>query len=280
MVYLPIIGAFLEASGMILEKKILKSKNMNFKNYTVYEFLSIVAVSLPFLYFMWHIEPEAFEIFNMALFAFIIIVSVAANLLIFYSLKRENVTVFEPIWLMQPLFTVLLAFALYPAERDLTTLGLALLASVTLVLSHVKKSKISMSKYLVAAFAGSFLFAVELVASKPLLPYYNPFMFYFIRCFFVFAITLVLFRPKFRRIGNLNWLMIFAVGAMWIIYRAIMYYGYESYGIVLTTVVFILSPVFLFIMAALFLKEQPRWRDIISTAVIVGCVAAVLALRG
>src|SRR3989344_6706625 len=110
MIELPILGAFLEASGTILEKKILKSKFLNYKNYTIYEFLAIVLVMLPFIYFIWGIDSEALKLKNLVVFGIIIIVSVAANLLIFFSLKRESISEFEPAWLMQPLFTVLLAF--------------------------------------------------------------------------------------------------------------------------------------------------------------------------
>ena len=146
MIQLPIIGAFLEAAGMIIEKKILKKKNLNYKNYTAYGFLAIVILMLPILLFAWGLKPEAFETINILLMAFVVIVSVFANLLVFYSLKRENITEFEPTWLMQPLFTILLASIFYLNERNWSSLILALIASLSLILAHVKKHHLVLNK--------------------------------------------------------------------------------------------------------------------------------------
>jgi drug/metabolite transporter (DMT)-like permease len=280
MIQLPIIGALLEATGMILEKKTLKGKKMNYKNYTVFEFLAIVVMSLPFLYFFWRADAGAFEFWNLFRLFFVVVFSVAANLLIFYSLKRENISEFEPLWLTQPLFTVLLAFIIYPGERNITIVALALIASLALVFSHIKKGHFLFDKYIIAALLGSFFFAVELVISKPLLDYYSPFTFYFLRCFFVLAICFALFRPSLggQKIGT--WLTILVIGLTWVLYRTILYYGYLSFGIVFTTILFILSPVFIFLFAAIFLKEKPTWKQIASAAIIVACVIAAIVLEG
>jgi drug/metabolite transporter (DMT)-like permease len=42
---------------------------------------------------------------------------------------------------------------------------------------------------------------------------------------------------------------------------------------------FILSPVFVFIFAIAFLKEKPNWRQVASTIVIVICVAIAIFLQ-
>ena len=279
MIELPIIGSILEASGTIIEKKILRKKNINFKNYTVFEFLAIFIIMLPIIYFFWQVKPEALFPKNILLFAFIITTATIANLLIFYSLKREKVTEFEPLWLMQPLFTIILAFILFGSERNWTTFSLALIASGTLVVSHVKKNHLILDKYIIAALLGSLAFAIELVASKPLLSFYSPFTFYFIRCTFILLTTFAIFRPSFKAINKNSGIMIFAVGIIWVLYRAIIYYGYESIGIVYTTLLFILSPVLMILFAVIFLKEKPSWRQIISTIIILVCVIAAVLLK-
>jgi len=273
MIQLPIIGALLEAVGTIFEKKILNNRYINYKNYTVYEFFSIIIVMSTFVFFFWKLEPEALSLMNILIFMFVVVVAIIANLLIFHSLKREDVSEFEPLWLTQPLFVIVLAFILYPVERNWIVFGLAMVASISLVLSHVKKKHLEFDKYTITALLGSFLFAVELIASKPILDYYSPFSFYFLRCLFVFIIVLFIFRPSFRKVGGKNWAMIFLVGLIWALYRAITYYGYQHLGIIFTTILFILSPVFLFFFAIVFLKEKPTKRQIISTIIIVICVA-------
>ncbi|MBS3089125.1 DMT family transporter [Candidatus Pacearchaeota archaeon] len=278
MIQLPIIGAVLEASGMMFEKKMLKRKNLDYKNYTVFEFLSIVAVMVTFVWFFWRIDSAAYLAKNLLIFGAVVLSSVLANLLVFYSLKREKISEFEPVWLMQPLFTIILAFIFYSSERNWTIVILALIASVSLIASHVKKSHFVYDKYMLAVLAGGFFFAVELVLSNSILSYYSGFTFYFLRCFFILAVTFMIYRPTFRVLSRRNIWMFLAVGFIWVFYRVIMYYGYENYGIVFTTILFLLSPVFIFLSAMIFFKERSSWRNIVSSAVIVACVAAAIFL--
>ncbi len=279
MIRLPLLGALLEASGMIFEKKILKHKRIDYKNYTAYGFLAIVILMLPMLYFTWGVESAAFELKNVLIFFFVVLFSVLANLFIFYSLKRENLTEFEPIWLMQPLFVVVLAFIFFKSERNLVVIVLALLASVSLILSHVKKYHLEFDKYIIAALLGSFFFAVELVASRFILEHYSPFSFYFLRSFFIFFITFIIFRPSFNIIkkSKTGW-MILSVSFIWIFYRVIVYYGYLNLGVIFTTLLFMVSPVLIFLFAMIFLKEKPTFRQIVSTLVILACVILAVLL--
>jgi drug/metabolite transporter (DMT)-like permease len=279
MIYLPIIGSLLESAGIILEKKVLRRNGLNFKNYTTYEFLAIVLTMIPIMFFAWGIKPEAFRLANMLIFALVVVVSIVANLLIFYSLKRENVTEFEPIWLMQSIFVIILAFILFKSERNLLVFGLAMVASLALIVAHVKKEHLVFDKYIVSALLGSFLFAVELILSKPILQFYNPFTFYFLRCLGVFIICWILFKPDGKDLDRKTEWTIISIGLMWAFYRAIMYYGFENIGVIFTTMLFILSAVFTFLFAVVFLKEKPTMRQIISTIVIVICVVLSVVLK-
>jgi len=284
MYWIPIVGAILEGSGMIIEKKILRKHKINYKNYTVYGFLALVLVMLPLIYFFWEIDLQAYSPLNILIFMSVILSSILANLLIFYSLKRETVTELEPIRLMQPLFTILLAFIFsfffiaYSSERKHSILILALIASITLIASHIKKHHLVFNKYIIAALVGSFFFAVELVISRAILPYYSALTFYFLRCLSIFLITLLIFRPK-DKIKNKTKLLILITGAIWVVYRWILYYGYLALGVIFTTMLFILGPVFIFIFARIFLKEKINLRQIISSIIIVACIIAAIILE-
>ncbi len=278
MFYLPFIGSFLEAVGMTIEKIMLKKKSLNFKNYTVYGFLAITILMFPFIFFFWSIKPEAYSIKNILLIVFVIISALFANLLTYYALKRENLTAMEPIRLMQPIFTIILAVIIYSSERtNFLTIILAIVASLTLVISHIKKHHLKYDKYIIAALLGSLFFSIELVASKPLLQYYNSLTFYFLRCLAILLITAIIFRPK-NKVDTKLKLTIILTSAMWIIYRIILYYGYNSLGIVFTTILFILTPVFTYIFAAIFLKEKITLKQIISI-IIIACIAAAIIIQ-
>jgi drug/metabolite transporter (DMT)-like permease len=279
MIYLPIIGSVLEAAGSSFEKSLMKRKDINYKNYTVYGFLGIVLVMLPFIFFFWKVDNDARTLKNLLLFFFVIIISSFANLLTYYSLKRKNLSVLEPVRLMQPLLTILLAFIFFSSERKFSLFILAIVASLALIAAHVKKHHFCFDKYMTAALAGSLFFAIELVASKPILEFYNPFTFYFLRCLMIFIITLVIIRPKTIIKNNSKWIILL-ISIIWVFYRIILYYGYEMYGIVFTTILFILTPVFVYIFAGIFLKEKITLKQIISSIVIVVCVVIAMMIEG
>lgn len=278
IIYLPLFGAFLEGVGVTLQKKILRKHQVNSKNYIVYGFLAIVLVMLPFSYFFWNVQPEAMSWTNLGLLLLIVILSIFANILIIYSLKKEDISEIEPIRLMQPLFVILIAFILsfffdiFSNEGSPLILVLALIASLSLVLSHIRKDHLSFNKYALAAIFGGLLFAVELVLSKFILSYYNSFTFYFLRCLLIFVLTWVIFHPKISSIKTKTKWMIFVGGIIWVIYRIIMYYGYLTIGIVFTTMLFILAPIFIYLFAWMFLKEKIEWKQIVSSIVIVICI--------
>ena len=48
MFYIPIIGAFLEATGTILYKKLANRHRITYKDFLVYGFLSIILVQIKF----------------------------------------------------------------------------------------------------------------------------------------------------------------------------------------------------------------------------------------
>lgn len=278
MFYIPIIGSFFEAALAVLEKKVLRKHNINAVNFTMYSFLSIILVMIIPLYFFWGLKPEATELTNIIIFISIVVISVFANITFAFSLKREDLSEMEPIRLMQPLFILLIAFSLsfffsaYYNERNYPILILSLIASLTLILSHLNKSHLKMDKYIAAGIIGNFLFALEIVISKSILPYYSSFTFYFLRSLFIFIICIIIWHPKVKPLKKGTSNLFFLMGIVAVIYRLIIYYGYQNIGIILTTILFLLSTVLIYIAAAIFLKEKIKKQQIISAVVIIICI--------
>lgn len=273
-------GGFLEGAGTVLMRKVLKRNKINFKSYQVFEFLAIVLVMVPFIWFFWRMDATALELKNILIFAVIIIISVLANLFVLYAFKREKLTELEPMRLFQPLFVIILAIIIYPLERGISKgiLVAAFVAALALIFSHIKKHHLKFNKYTIAVLIGSFFFALELAISHSILQYYSPLSFYFIRSLFVFIISYTLFRPKINSINKKVWTHIFIIGAIWVAYRILLYYGFVAYGVIFTTLLFIVSPVFIYIFAAIFLKEKVTWRNIIATIVILASVAYAISV--
>jgi len=275
--YLPILGAIALASGTILERIILRKRKVDIKLYQTAGFLAIVLVMIPFIYFFWKLDPAALELKNIIIFSIVVLFSIIANLLIFYSLKWEKVSNLEPARILEPLFVIFLAiiFSFFVSdlyERNFNIIIPALIAGAALIFSHVKKHHLTFNKYFIAAVLGSFFFAVELVVSLLILNFYSPMSFYFLRSSAILLISFIIFRPKFRKLNTkVRWL-IFLTGAIWAFYRIIVYYGYLNIGIIFTTLIIMLGPIFIYIFAKIFLKEKLNWRNVVAGIVIAASV--------
>jgi drug/metabolite transporter (DMT)-like permease len=196
-------------------------------------------------------------------------------------MKWEKITALEPIRLSQALFVIVLAFIFYESERTATSVIIpAFIAAIALIFSHIRRHHFQFNKYAIAAIAGSFFFAVELVISKSLLEFYSPLTFYILRCLFIFFIALIIFNKNIKNVSKDAWSYMIATGFIWVIYRSILYYSYTLKGIIFTTLLFLLAPVFIYFFSYKYLDEKPNWRNIIASIIIVLCILYATFVNG
>jgi len=279
MILAPIFAALALATGTLIEKIILTKKKVSIKFYETGQFFAITLVMLPIIFFFWKVTPEALELKNILILVGVIILSIFANYFTFFALKNAKLSKIEPAKITEPLFVILFAilfsFLISPDlyERSTHVVVPALIAGAALIFSHVKKHHLKFSKPFLYALLGSFLFALELVLSRLILDYYNGVTFYFIRCTLIFFIVFLIFRPKLIRTRSTKTLIhMLIAAAVWVIYRVIVYYGYVNMGVISTTAIIMLGPIFIYLFAWKFLKEKLTWRNIIASFVILGCV--------
>jgi drug/metabolite transporter (DMT)-like permease len=289
--FIPFSGAIAEAAGTIYEKYILRKKNLNYKDYNLLGFLAITLLLIPVIilsYFLFpvafplRIESLAFETKNLLILLVVIVFSIFANLLTYFALKWEKVTEIEPLRLMQPLFAIFMAFFIFSSERTGKTgiIIAAIIASLALIFSHIKKHHFQFNKYAMSAIFGSFFFALEMIISNLILEYYPPLVFYFIRCLGILLLGVALSRPKLELIDKKTWKAIFSVAFIWIIYRLLLYRSYLSEGPITTTLLFMLTPIFIYVLAYFYLKEKLTKRNIIASIIILICVGYALFSNG
>ena len=212
----------------------------------------------------------------------IVISAVIANVLILYALKWDKLTHITPARLVEPLIVIFLAilfsfiFGETLFERNTKVIIPAVIAGVALIFSHIKKHHLSFNKYFIATLFGSFFFALEMVSSRLILDFYTPLSFYFIRSLLILTISFLIFRPQFDKLSNkIRW-EILGVAAIFVGFRMILYYGYLNYGVIFTTLMIMLGPVFIYYFAWKFLKEKIGWRNIVGAAIILGSVLYVV----
>lgn len=278
MIQIPILGALALASGTIIQKLVLKRKRINIKFYQTAEFFSIVLAMLPFIYFFWKLDSQALQLKNIFIFSLVIIFSIVANLFTYYSMKWEKVSNIEPAKILEPLFVIILAiFFSYLVnehlfDRKLSVIIPAFVAGLALIISHVEKHHLRFNKYFIAAVLGSFFFALELVISRLILDYYSPMTFYFLRGLSILMLSFLIFRPKMIKTKTKVKFQILATGILWVLFRVIVYYGYVNLGVIFTTLVIMLAPVFIYLFAYIFLKEKLKLKNIIAAVVILASV--------
>ena len=281
MVEATLFGSLVLASGTILEKVILRKRKLDIKLYQVLSFFTIVLIMLPFIYFFWRVDAEALALGNIIIVGLVVLFSLLANIFTFYSIKWEKITNIEPAKMMEPLFVIILAlvFSLFTeglyAQNDKIIIP-ALLAACALIFSHIRKHHLKFNKYFIAAIFGSLFFALELVLSRLVLDLYSPLAFYFVRCLSIAILSLIIFHPKLNRLEKKVKWEIFAAGAIWVVYRMIIYYGYVNLGVIFTTLMIMIGPVFIYLFAWKFLKEKLDWRNIVAAAIIIGSVLYAL----
>jgi len=281
MITIPILGALALGVGTILDKFNLINKKLGIRLYQVASFLALVLVMLPLIYFFWKLDAGAFELKNILIFIGIIISATIANLFIYYSERGAKITSIEPAIIVETFFVILITifFGLFIkgfSETSSKIIIPTLIALAALIFPYLKKEHLKLNKYFIAAILGSFFFALELVLSKLILDFYSPLTFYFLRCFFIFVISWIIFMPNFKKLDKKSGILILITGAIYVGYRVATYYGYLHYGIILTTLITMLAPIVVYILANRFLKEKLSWKNILSSAIILGCVAYVL----
>ncbi len=279
MVVFPFFGSLALASATILERSILKHKSISVQVYQVLQFLSIVLLSLPLLYFFWSVDPLALSRTNLLIFLGVIISSVIANYLTFYAVKGKKVSALEPAKLFEPLFVVLLAFfASFISAfftRDTNVVIPALIAGLALVWSQVEHARFTFDRFVLAQILGSFFFALELILAQFILSLYNPLTFYFLRCVSILAISFMILPKKRFKISKPLRLPIILTATLWILYRISIYYGYQSVGVMETTLMVMLGPIFIYLFAWKFLKEKISYKSVIAGIVILGSILYV-----
>ena len=98
--------------------------------------------------------------------------------------------------------------------------------------------------------------AIENNLVKSLLDYYSPVAMYSIRVGLVTLILFLLIRPQISKVTTKEIKHLTLVGFLWVVIMIFVYYGYQTVGIVYTTLILMLAPVLIVMGSFIFLKEK------------------------
>lgn len=273
-----ILSALGNASNVLGSKLIFREKEVNFRNY-----LSITMIFIFLLAnILFFIFQPGFPVFTpkiILLFSAMVVLAFGFNSLYFYSLSKADVCDVEQIDMTRPLFTVLLAAAIFPSERNGIAIILTVIAASALIFSRLEKHHLKPSKTTLAMFGYVFLVAIETQIVKVLLEVFNPISFYLLRVGLLSILFYFFLKPNVKELKKKEIGQFFLMSFVIAIEFLSRFFAIQTIGIVKTSLLFLLAPVIVLIFSKIFLKEKLTLKKIIADAIIVSCVAALFILK-
>ena len=267
-------AAIFGGAGDIINKTILGRMKMGIKNYLPLVFLLLTLVTLIFLPINFYFNHDAFLFWNIVVFVIMLASAGVWNVMLAKSLETEPLHEYEVIVLMSPFITVVLAAIFFSSERHIIAFLAGLISSAVLIISRFNKDHLVISRTAKMTLFAVFLIAVESICIKWLLNFYSPALLYFIRVLILTIIFMAFYRPDFsilKNAKNFNLILISAIlGAGVMILR---YYAFGSIGLVPTTIIMLLSPLFTYIASYYYFNEKKNFKkDLICAVVIIACI--------
>lgn len=269
MIY-PFIATVTDAIDVIITKKVFTTfKQLTPRTLAWWIFVWITILGLLLSPWLVHIQPAALSWQYLGLVLMMAILAANYNFLYYYGLRYEHISEIEPFFLFNPLITILIAGIFYPSERFWQIYLAIIIASIFLLWSHLKKRHIVLGKPLLAVLGFSLLFGLEAVIIKQLLVVYSPVALYLIRVITTALFIWVLEKGKIPllTLKQIPYFVLLAVGAL--VTNSLIYLSYGLQGISSTIFILILSPVLVYALAVLFLKEKLIWKNLVTSLVII-----------
>ncbi len=268
------LSAISHAGNVLLDKFVLSKRKMKLGEYIplLFGFLFIVTlITLP-----WLGDIKTFLAFTpeyMFYFLLMVMLAIMWNIFYYEGLQHEKIVEFEMVVLLTPLVTVLLATLFFPEEFQLPVFIAAIVGSIALILSHVRKHHLDMDKYSMRLVLAVILIAMEAMVQKELLRVYSPAALYTARTAVIALFFYFYYQPKIEKVHGGDYqvvLMSAILGAFSMVTR---YYGFNQLGVTMTTLVLLIVPIITSWLDAKMNRQRISRRTILAFIVIVACVA-------
>jgi len=280
-VILWIIQSFLNATWMILTKKIVENKKVwnnlqTFFNRT-YHFL-IIWILFLIWFFDYNIVWSWFSLLD-----FFLLLLATTWLYITYPLRRiayanEKVSVLQPYAMLFQVFPVIIWFIFISTERaNVVTFLTAILASLIVIWTSIDYKNFKFNKYSLMVLASSTIKSFQVFAVLYFLTKLNPASFYFTETILIiiFSLLLMFFKKEFWEFKLLEKpyirLMIFT-NSIVVVSILLSLTMYSSLWVVLTSLLSLLYLAFIYILGFFILWEKPTKKDILVTLAVACCI--------
>lgn len=237
----------------------------------------LTGVLVPYL---GNVSIDFFQLKYILFFIAMLVVAITWNFFYYKGAQKEKVQEFELIIMFQPLMTILLAAIFVERNVNVHLFIASILASIALILAHLKKMHFQLSEYSWGLIIASFFISVEIIFQKILLEVFSPASLYFWRTAIIFIFFYIYYRPHLKQVSNTNVWLIFLTSALGVGQMITKFYGFDKYGVIYTSLILILSPILVYMLSTILLHEKLKARMVISLLVILGCIVYATVLGG
>jgi drug/metabolite transporter (DMT)-like permease len=200
----------------------------------------------------------------------IALVSFAANVFDYLSLKADDISLRQPMLSFEPILAGFFGYIFFPSERRPAFL-IALIVSLFIVHYGIHRRRLGrvQSRGIGYLFLGVVLYALLPSIYKITLPHLNPEFIAFFRVWAILLLTTIFmpikisFKPK-----NKVYLGLVA-GVFNAVASVAGLFSIEKLGVVQTSLIFILAPVLIYLAGFFILKEKVRTGEVISSICLV-----------
>ncbi len=278
---IPIFGAFFQAGASVLDKLLLGGRGITYKNFSIVSFLAaLVVAAIAFLVFQPPLTGELFLGLPGAFALFTTSTILISNLFYYSALKKEFLTELQTLDLVSYVPIVLFSFTIFPDERNVYALVLALIASFAVIWSHWDGHHFLMKRQ-VRYYLWWILLVAPLEASafKEAFRTWDPIALQFIRELVIVPILALLYYQSLKRISTRSFFSIFFAGALTTIGSILLYISYQKLGVVYTTLIFTLQPLLIYIVSLLFLKEPLHRKKFVAFLIVLASIVVAQLIK-
>lgn len=266
-----IFSAMFAAVANILARTLLK--NLRAQDILGINFLIMAATLLlisPFFY------KFNFSLVNMGLVVLVAVIDTAGNYFYFKTFEKTEASIATPILSLAPGFTFLFGWLVLGDVVSVGTYFLAFLIIILVLIFSINFSNLPVFKAdtLIPALISSFLFGISAIPSKILLSSnlaaINAPTLYMFRAGFIGIFAFMLFGFKVKKISVKQYSTIFLRGLFVIAQWVLLYFALSQGNAGVSVTLGNITPIFVFILSAIFLREKPTLKKLLVSILILG----------
>lgn len=270
-----IISVFANTANVLLDKFILAKQRMKVRDYIplLFAFLFLITFASLLIPGLGAINlilasNQQFIFY----FILMILLAIIWNIFYYQGLQEERLVEFELILMLTPLVTVLMVTLFFPEEFKAPVFGAALVGSLTLFLSHLRKHHFEFDKYAIQLVLAVVLIAMETMVQKELLNIYSPALLYAARTGLLALFFAIYYRPNAHHFHRPEFRLVFWSAFLGSVGMVTKFYGFQTLGVTYTTLLLLLVPVLVAWSDARVNKTPVSHRTLLAFVIILGCV--------